>query len=120
MRSARRQWSNRIQNPAGGLVGPCTDICASGSIKASQSNFIADFHLLAAQLADRRSIRGPGLGFASSHYVPGNCPLVHGGMRMSPLGQTLTSADVCGTTASPPKADMPSSRSDVAEVPGAD
>jgi len=36
--------------------------------------------------------------------------------RMSQLGQTLTSADACGTTASPPEADMPGSPSDVAEV----
>jgi hypothetical protein len=36
---------------------------------------------------------------------------------MTALGQTRTSADVCGTTASPPKADMPGSSSDVAEGP---
>src|SRR5262245_50645225 len=32
-------------------------------------------------------------------------------------GQTRTSADVCEKTASPPKADMPGSPSDVAQVP---
>jgi hypothetical protein len=39
---------------------------------------------------------------------------------MTGLGQTLTSADVCDTTASPPKADMTGSPSDVAEGPQAD
>src|SRR5262252_7309723 len=36
------------------------------------------------------------------------------------LGQTWTSADVCGTTASPPEADMTESLRDVAGVPSAD
>jgi hypothetical protein len=36
---------------------------------------------------------------------------------MSAQGQTRTSADVCGTSASPPIADMPGSPSDVAEGP---
>src|SRR5215510_7268902 len=40
--------------------------------------------------------------------------------RMSQMGQTLTSADVCGTTASPSEADMTRSPLDVAEVPTAD
>src|SRR5262245_27856676 len=39
---------------------------------------------------------------------------------MTALGQTRTSADVCGTTASPSEADIPGSPSDVAEVPGTD
>src|SRR5262249_1329331 len=34
-------------------------------------------------------------------------------------GQTRTSADLCGTTASPPEADFGGSLPDVAEVPGA-
>jgi len=37
--------------------------------------------------------------------------------RKSALGQTRTSADVCGTTASPPKADVLRSLTDVAEGP---
>ena len=36
---------------------------------------------------------------------------------MTALGQTLTSSDVCGTTASPPKADSDASITDVAEGP---
>src|SRR5262245_23823547 len=39
---------------------------------------------------------------------------------MSELGHTRTSADVCGTTASLPEADMTGSPRDVAEVPLAD
>jgi len=38
-------------------------------------------------------------------------------LPMSQMGQTPTSADVCSTTASPSKADMLGSPSDVAEVP---
>ena len=38
---------------------------------------------------------------------------------MTGLGQTRTSADVCGTTASPPEADISGLPSDVAEGPQA-
>jgi hypothetical protein len=38
---------------------------------------------------------------------------------MTAVGQTRTSADIYGTTASPPKADMPGSPSEVAEGPQA-